>query len=326
MAEARWDATEGAVRVIPLLNKEIEEKFQSLLQTKHLYQKVVVDWQKIAETLKGRVISAWHQEFLQYIRDVPHMPFTPVTQLRGPVQPQGERGALGQVPLVLLLKNVTMFCRQCDRREAFRPIWYRDVAVELKQLPSSGLVRHLPLADMFQDFVLVYQCQHCEGVPETFVVRRDNWSLSLDGRSPMASVETLPYIPKKEDHLFRDAIIAHGSGKTLAGLFYLRTFIEQFGRRITGLYGKKTGDEILSEYSKTLPANVRDSMPSLADWYEKLSIALHSANPDEELFKNAQEKIEKHFEIRKAMSISETSVKPAESNSHEKSGGNLEAS
>jgi hypothetical protein len=127
----------------------------------------------------------------------------------------------------------------------------------------------------------------------------------------MASVEAPSYIPRKEGDFFRDAIIAHGSGKTLAGLFYLRTFVEQFGRRITGISGKNTGDEILSEYAKTLPANVRDSMPSLAEWYGKLSGALHSADADQELFTNAQEKIEKHFEIRKAMSISETPVKLA---------------
>jgi uncharacterized ferritin-like protein (DUF455 family) len=50
-------------------------------------------------------------------------------------------------------------------------------------------------------------------------------------------------------------------------------------------------------------------MPSLAEWYDKLSAAMHSANPDEDLFKSAQEKIEKHFEIRKAMSIPENPPK-----------------
>jgi len=309
MAQAKMQAYEAVEWVIPSLNKEIEEKFESLLETKHLYQKVTIEWEKVVASLREKIIASDHQQFPGYIREVPGMLFTPVTQVRLLSQSQG---SLGRIPLVLLLKNVTMFCRECDRREAFRPIWYKDVSIELRQLPSSGVVRHLPLPTTFQDFVLIYQCQHREGASETFIVRRNDWILSLDGRSPMASVETLPYIPKKEDHLFRDAIIANGSGKTLAGLFYLRTFIEQFGRRVTGISGKKTGDEILSEYSKLLPANVRDSMPSLAEWYQKLSVALHSANPDEELFKNAQEKIEKHFEIRKAMTISEPPAKSAD--------------
>src|SRR5258708_37986115 len=34
-------------------------------------------------------------------------------------------------------------------------------------------------------------------------------------------------------------------------LFYLRTFIEQFARRITGTQGKETGDVIMDKYSAT---------------------------------------------------------------------------
>jgi hypothetical protein len=40
-------------------------------------------------------------------------------------------------------------------------------------------------------------------------------------------------------------------------------------------------------------------MPSLGEWYEKLSEALHSAKEDSELFESAREKIEKHFDIRR---------------------------
>ncbi len=165
MAEANWNAEEGAGWVIPCLNKEIEAKFQSLLETKHLYQKVVIDWQKIVDAVKGRVMSWAHPEFFANIRGVPGMQFTLVTQ----VLSVARQGVLGAIPLVLLLKNATMFCRVCDRREAFRPILYKDLAVELRQLPAAKLVRHLPVTDTFQDFVLVYQCQHCEGVPETFI-------------------------------------------------------------------------------------------------------------------------------------------------------------
>jgi hypothetical protein len=261
MALATWNAVEGAQRLIPRLNAEIKTAIQCLLETKHLYQKVTIDSEKVVAEVKEKVISSFHRELFDYIDDVSRMTFTPATQLFGPVQPQGSRGVLGQMPLVLLLTNVTLFCRECDRREAFRPILYKDLAVELRPLPASKLVRHLPLPETFQDFVLVYQCQRCEGVPETFIVSRHDWILSLDGRSPMATVEAPSCIPKKEGYLFRDAIIANGSGKTLAGLFYLRTFVEQFGRRVTGISGKNTGDEILSEYAQTLPVSLRDSMP-----------------------------------------------------------------
>jgi hypothetical protein len=304
--DTSFNSSQGAVQLIPRLNDEIETKFSSLLETKHLYQKVMIEGDQVISLLRAQVISAYHVEFNRMISDVPKMPFIPALSV-GRVQSQGD---LGQIPLVLLLRNVTMFCQQpqCDRKEAFRPIWHMDLTQQLRPL-APGQVRRLPLPTNFQVFLLAYQCQHCEGKPETLVVRRIGWQLSLEGRSPMASVEVASYIPKKENYLFRDAIIANGAGKTLAGLFYLRTFVEQFGRRMTGIAGKETGDQILSEYSKTLPANLRDSMPSLAEWYDKLSAAIHSANPDEELFKAAQEKIDKHFEIRKAMSIPETSAK-----------------
>jgi hypothetical protein len=45
------------------------------------------------------------------------------------------------------------------------------------------------------------------------------------------------------------------------------------------------GEEILSEYSKTLPENLRDSMPSLGECYDKLSVKLHAADPDETVSK-----------------------------------------
>lgn len=311
MATPRFSAFDGAQRVIPLLNREIEDAYQTLLETKNLYQKVTIDWDKVISGMLPQVIGAYHAEFSQHVAPVPKMPFVPVMQLQV-VNPQGTSGELGRIPLVLFLKNVVMFCRVCDRREAFRPLLYKDLTTELRQLSSSGIAPNLKMPSGFQDFIVVYQCQRCEGTPETLLIRRDGWGLSLAGRSPMASVEVPNFIPKKEAEFLRDAVIANGSGRTLAGLFYLRTFIEQFGRRVTGISGKATGSEILSEYAKTLPSHLRDSMPSLAEWYDKLSAAIHAANPDEGLFKEAQVKIEKHFEIRKAMSIPEHSVQQQE--------------
>jgi hypothetical protein len=95
----------------------------------------------------------------------------------------------------------------------------------------------------------------------------------------------------------------------LAALFYLRTFIEQFARRVTGTAGKSTGDELFDDYSKMLPTPMKDHMPSLREWYDKLSGALHSANGDSELFQTAKSEIELHFDFRRIYKMPET--KPA---------------
>jgi hypothetical protein len=152
-------------------------------------------------------------------------------------------------------------------------------------------------------FALLLQCQRCTGKPEAVLIRREGWRLSLHGRSPMEYVEVPKYIPKQERHLFRDAIIAGHSGKTLAGLFYLRTFIEQFARRVTGETGRRPGNEIMEDYGKTLPERHRGSMPSLREWYERLSEPIHAAKDDEKLFEEAKEAIELHFDIRRVFKI-----------------------
>jgi len=44
---------------------------------------------------------------------------------------------------------------------------------------------------------------------------------------------------------------------------------------------------------------LRDTMPSLGEWYDKVSEALHGAKEDAKLFEAAKERIEKHFDIRR---------------------------
>jgi hypothetical protein len=110
-------------------------------------------------------------------------------------------------------------------------------------------------------------------------------------------------IPDLEASFFRDAVIAHQSGKTLAGLFFLRTFIEQYARRVIGESGRRTGDEIMDVYSKTLPETIRPMIPSLGDCYSRLSEALHAARADEPLFDEMRGRIEQHFDFRAAARI-----------------------
>jgi hypothetical protein len=206
----------------------------------------------------------------------------------------------------LVVINVKLFCAKCGCKEAFRPIWVEDVTNQIRLLhyqqkvAVSRPVSTLSFWASFQHIVLVFQCQRCEGKPVAFLLKRDGMDLYLEGRSPIEHVEIHPALPKKEGKWFRDAVVAHQSGKTLAGFFYLRTFIEQFARRLTGtLNDKKSGDEIMSAYSDGLPQRVRDAAPSLKEWYEKLSEAVHGAKEDAALFALAKETIEEHFEFRR---------------------------
>jgi len=46
-------------------------------------------------------------------------------------------------------------------------------------------------------------------------------------------------------------------------------------------------------------------MPSLREWYDKLSETLHSAREDATLFDTAKAEIEKHLDVRRVFSMPE---------------------
>lgn len=314
--------------VLTLLGTKASQELKNLLENKHLYQSVNIG---PAEILKQQIDQERQANLKQALfawssQELPKMRFALAQQQLSVVA----RGASQAAPaLTLVLHHPSLFCRNCERREAFAPIWYTDVSNEIRQAIASGVSKQVSLPDGFQHFFLVYQCQRCLGKPESFLVRREGWILGLHGRSPIELVEVPAYVPKPESWFYRDAVIAFNSGKILAALFYLRTFVEQFARRVTGLKGKITGDEIFDEYYKTLPAPMKDEMPSLREWYEKLSEALHSARADAPLFETAKTEIEKHFDIRRVFKMQEgkstAEDKPAEAAAGKPAGAASEA-
>ena len=276
---------------------EASAALKTLLEDKHLYQRVAFSPDnQVARNFhaKFKGVSIYEAEFVS--------DFVTSKFLLSTSYLYSEPGH--RLVLCLIVTNVKLFCSNCGTREAFRPVWFSDITDSLKTVAgkNDGFKSSFDIAfnETFQLFILVFQCQRCEGLPETFLVKRDEFALVLEGRSPIEHIELPNFIPKDEKHWFRDAVIAFQSGKTLAGLFYLRTFIEQFARRKTNILAdKKTGDEILTAYAETIPGHLRDTMPSLREQYGNLSEALHQAKEDEKLFTSTQEKIEEHFDIRR---------------------------
>lgn len=299
-----YHAVEAVPIIVKSLNMLVASALQDLLETKHVYQKVSVD----AEGEFGKFTRSIYGDDERLFQElaaaaVEGARLTPSDRELITEEKNGTRNPV----LLLLLKSVKLFCSACDSREAFRPIWWSDATNELRK-PSGNERLMGRLEETYQIFTLVYQCQRCTGTPATFLVRRAGWQLFLDGRSPFEEVEVPAFIPRTERWLYRDALIAQHGGKTLAALFYLRTFIEQFARRLTPVKGRVTGDELMAAYGQTLPEKQRDHMPSLKDWYERLSGAIHSASQDEALFESAREAIDQHFDFRRLFRIDEQSV------------------
>ena len=286
------------------LNRAGEQALKTLLETKHLYQKIEIDAGSLLSGIRGRLDAKQLPLFEDTLRDILEtLRFTPSSQELS-VIPKG--GLEWPIP-VLLIKNVKLFCSDCNGREVFSPVLYQDATNEILKLRRhDGSIEVPPTG--FQLFYLTYQCQRCKTAPEGFIVRRRHWQLFLEGRSPIEHIEMPTFVPKREQSFYRDAVIAMQAGKTLAALFYLRTFIEQFARRMTAISGKAAGDEIMAAYSQTLPESQRAQLPSLRHWYDRLSEAIHAAREDSALFDEARGEIDRHFDIRRVFKIPETPV------------------
>lgn len=299
------------------LSAAITEAFRILIETKHLYQSVHVD---------GPPSSRW-QELLTALPESDRARFeaTPATLLLiNPWIPSfGQDEVLQRVAMPDGLHfeppDVRLLCGNCKDLMAFEPMEnYR-----FRETPPSRSARQFGMAmpetsdqtvaraiqpRPVQLFGIPYACTYCKAKEGAvgFLIRREREKLTLCGRAPIAQFRLPSFLPKTEEGFYRDAIIAYQAGQVLPGLFMLRTFIEQFARRLTGINNTSaSGDELFVSYGKGLPAKYRATMVSLGEWYRKLSVALHSAEARGELFELARIAIEKHFEQRRVNDIPE---------------------
>ncbi len=191
--------------------------------------------------------------------------------------------------------DVKLFCTTCNRVEAFNAVSAEDFSGRGLSDDNKG---HLVARQVVQIFAFSYLCQSCKEVPEVFLVRRQGSKLTNVGRSPIEHVDVPPDIPKHVMRFFGGAIVAHQSGQTLAGLFLLRTLLEQFARATTD--SKATNaDEVMEAYMATLPPDFRSRFPSMRDLYGELSVDLHTATGSAELFDSTRDRIAQHFEVRR---------------------------
>lgn len=154
------------------------------------------------------------------------------------------------------------------------------------------------LSQAHQLFSIPLVCQGCRNQVVTFVVARLHRRLILVGRYPIERIEVPPYFPKNIRDHYSDARLAFNSGQVLPALFMLRTLIEQFMRSKVGTEFVR-GEDLSKAYKETLPADFKATFPTLADSYESLSDALHSAKADPKLFVEQHEKIDRHFDARR---------------------------
>lgn len=288
-------------RCVSAIGLEVTEAFKQLLSEKHLYQKTDVGLGCVSDLAKtlhddSELRASEPSMGGDYYKARPSLESL-IEEGKSIANnlwiPKGiPLPTLGfsheAAPIWFELPTINTYCNDCGERWPFNPV-----------SEGSHLVQG---AGEDEFYFLGYKCQQCKGEPIRFLVRREGLKLRLAGRYPLEVLPTPKVLPKTVCKYYGNAVIAHHAGQTLAGLFLLRVFIEQFWRTIPAVkeltvkQPKATGDEQGSMYQDTLPPDFKSRFPSLKDIYGKLSVAIHSACEDAKLFDESCAKIIEHFE------------------------------
>jgi hypothetical protein len=265
-----------------------------LLEQKHLYQSVIVDFESNLQDLAGKLppgeqstaithglgqLSAnWH--FLD-----------PSSNSKSPQSDGGVR-TMG----LIIPPEVNVFCSSCSRTEAFNCLGVHEFSAAFSR---SHLSHSRPA---LQGFLFTYICQSCKTFPEAFLVRRENNTLILSGRTPIEHVDVPSAVPRKVRRFYSGAIVAHQSGQTLAGLLLLRTLVEQWC--ILAMSGTATPMDVpLDEYMASLPEDFKTRFPSMRDLYSELTADIHAATGSSDLFDSVKDRLLVHFEARRLFKL-----------------------
>jgi hypothetical protein len=272
------------------LESQISGAVKSLLESKHLYQSLTLEFSALLDTFLQRVES-------QFQGTVKSGVFTLVRANWSPIDKDNSRHIFpsenAQPTIRFQTPDVKLFCQTCDRIEAFN------------SLSSEDFLQRQALADFFslsgqtvQVWVFSFLCQACKSVPEVFLVRRQGLKLTNSGRSPIEQVNVPPVIPKSVRSFYSGAVVAYQSGQTLAGIFLLRTLMEQWVRSVAASTDL-LADEALVAYMGTLPEDFKSRFPSLRSLYADLSSDMHAAKGSPGLFEKARSEIVEHFDARR---------------------------
>lgn len=300
MFKINMNAIENTNKGISItFSEKISLAIKNLLETKHLYQSVRI----LSDEDIKKIISSNSGQFSSPLIDIEY-----VNMYNGPWhvhQPSQEwKGPIALISmkyrvLSFQIPHLKLFCKKCDRVEAFNCLNGEDTLDFGKDGASKLIGKD---NNHTQIFVFSFLCQSCKHIPEVFLVRREGTKLTLSGRSPMEHVEVPRVIPKQLSRFFSGAIVAHQSGETLAGTFLLRVLIEQWVVSQSKIDNLRV-DTAIEKYMDSLPEDFKGRCYSLRSLYENLSIDIHTAKGSAELFESAKQQIIEHFDARRIFKL-----------------------
>ena len=287
---------------------EAATAIKALLETKHLYQSLVFGEElrkKIqAEDFKGVIDKS--KSRVSQASDILIGDWKLITEKQPSegADPIYTGPPLGLSSIRIVVPRIKVTCSKCKTENAphipfgshhDRPNWSENGKRASHTVPTQ------------QVFTVKYVCQSCDQDQNSFVcflITRKGEKLTLSGRSEMEEVTVPKSIPAEEAKLLSNALITNRASMPLAGIFYLRAFVEQYLRRITGISETTTpGDVLAEEYHKLLPDEFPSKFKCMKDVYRDLSGKIHTANPCQKTFDQCHDVLLKHFEQLKLMPI-----------------------
>lgn len=255
---------------------------KSLIEAKHLYQSLVVPETDSFISIKPDKTQV--TEKLPQVTEAMNAGWATES-----VRP-------GASPIHLQVPDVKVFCSRCRRVEAYNSVFVLEVFSKIRN------EREVSEGGTQQAFLLAYQCQSCKRTPELFLIRRRGLKLTNEGRSPIEHADVPPFVPDSVQRFLGGATVAFQSGQVLAGIFLLRTLIEQWARKASG-EKREQADQVMEDYMATLPNDFKNRFPSMRTLYGELSVDIHNAIGSAELFEKARTQIVQHFDVRRVFGL-----------------------
>jgi hypothetical protein len=282
------------------LSQDITLTLKLLLETKHLYQSIANSFN--SDMLKAFVSSNVERLQTEKVETFLSKLYSGAWHAWGTPR-EGEGPFYGSTTdtakLAFSIPDVKLFCHVCERVEPFNYLYGQDELETHSVYPCPTLTDKRPNT---QIFVFSFLCQSCKIIPEVFLVRRESGKLTLCGRSPIEHVEQPHFIPKAVARFYSDAVVAHQSGQTLAGVFLFRVLIEQWVRFQVKEKDVKV-DQALDKYVNDLPKDFKERFPTFRPISEQLSNDIHNAIGSVELFEKARQQIIRHFDARRLLKL-----------------------
>ena len=263
----------------------IESALKELIDIKHLYQTVAVDFRKAVVREAVMQLS-----YAKRVAEQAKNPAPTLEEIEGQLSAEMARrnwsiGYPIQNSIVIMVPPVRTLCGNCKDVEPFN-LRNGLQSVHTFSGPESG----------DQVFCLELECQRCRTNVIVFEIRKSAEKILIVGRSEFEEIAMPPVILKNVRRFYSEAVIALQCKAVLASIFLLRTLIEQHMRSVTKASGEVRGDDLCDKYAGTLPDDFKKRFPSLKEIYGKLSDAMHQAKDDVELFESQSKEIVTHFE------------------------------